>query len=87
MSQEVQAAGLVGPQRTALVGELNLRASRQTELTDRFPAHVVCKWLGNTETIARESYLQTLDAHLTRVIESSQSGDPDPMRAGGKWAE
>lgn len=26
----------------------NLRASRQTELAERFPAHVVCDWLGNS---------------------------------------
>ncbi len=30
----------------------NLRASRQTELSDMFPAHVVCSWLGNTEAVA-----------------------------------
>ena len=26
----------------------NLRATRQTELSEEFPAHVVCSWLGNT---------------------------------------
>lgn len=30
----------------------NLRASRQTELSARFPPHVVCTWLGNTTTVA-----------------------------------
>jgi hypothetical protein len=41
----------------------NLRASRQTELTDRFPLHVVCKWLGNSAPIADKHYLQVTDAH------------------------
>jgi integrase len=35
----------------------NLRASRQTELAERFPLHVVCSWLGNTTTVATQSYL------------------------------
>ena len=30
----------------------NLRSSRQTELEERFPTHVVCAWLGNSEEIA-----------------------------------
>lgn len=34
----------------------NLRASRQTELSEQYPAHVVCAWMGNTETVARDHY-------------------------------
>lgn len=30
----------------------NLRSSRQTELTQTRPTHVVCAWLGNSPTIA-----------------------------------
>ena len=30
----------------------NLRASRQTELTARFPLHVVCGWIDNSAPIA-----------------------------------
>jgi integrase len=32
----------------------NLRSSRQTELAELFPSHVVCAWLGNSEEIARD---------------------------------
>lgn len=46
----------------------NLRASRQTELCERFPAHVVCEWLGNTEAVAAGHYLQVMDAHFGRAI-------------------
>lgn len=44
----------------------NLRSSRQTELAERFPSHVVCAWLGNSEDIAREHYLQVTDEHFAR---------------------
>lgn len=42
----------------------NLRASRQTELENAFPSHVVCSWLGNSEAIARRHYLQVTDEHF-----------------------
>ena len=45
----------------------NLRASRQTELTETFPAHVVSAWLGNSERIAAEHYLQVLDSHFQKA--------------------
>ncbi len=53
----------------------NLRATRQTELTDRFPAHVVAAWLGNSERIATEHYLQVTDAHYAEAVRK-------PVRAG-----
>jgi integrase len=42
----------------------NLRSSRQTELAETFPSHVVCGWLGNSEKIAREHYYQITDEHF-----------------------
>ncbi len=30
----------------------NLRSTRETELIERFPIHVVCKWLGNSSAVA-----------------------------------
>lgn len=44
----------------------NLRASRQTELCDVFPEHVVCAWLGNTDKVAREHYLHARETHYER---------------------
>src|SRR5262245_10943558 len=35
----------------------NLRASRETELMEAFPAHVVCAWRGNSEAMAAKHYL------------------------------
>ena len=45
----------------------NLRASRQTELEEQFPSHVVCAWLGNSEAVARKHYLQVLDSHFQKA--------------------
>jgi len=47
----------------------NLRASRETELMRRFPAHVVVEWIGHSLTIAREHYLQTTDEDWKSAIE------------------
>jgi integrase len=42
----------------------NLRSSRQTELAEKYPIHVVCAWLGNSRAIAQEHYLQVTDSHF-----------------------
>jgi hypothetical protein len=49
----------------------NLRASRQTELADQFPSHVVCRWIGNSEDVAREHYLSVTPEHIERAISGS----------------
>ena len=54
----------------------NLRASRETELAERFPIHVVCAWLGNTPDIARKHYLQITDEHFQRALEPAASNSP-----------
>ena len=45
----------------------NLRSSRETELAERFPIHVVTSWLGNTPDIAQKHYLQTTDEHFRQA--------------------
>src|SRR5438477_9450066 len=58
----------------------NMRSTRQTELTEIFPAHVVCAWLGNTEKIAQGHYLQVTDEHFERaagVIAPKRSAEDD----------
>jgi integrase len=44
----------------------NLRASAETDLAERFPMHVVCKWLGHGKLIAQEHYLQVTDEHFVK---------------------
>lgn len=60
----VQRAGLVAWPRPFH----NLRSSRQTELAEQFPSHVVCEWLGNSEDIARRHYLQVTDDHHAQAV-------------------
>jgi len=64
----------------------NLRSSRQTELTEDFPSHVVCAWLGNSEEIAREHYLQVTDEHFDRakVGEALQNAVQQSSATAGK---
>ncbi len=54
----------------------NLRASRETELANQFPLHVVTGWLGNTPRVADRHYLQTLDEHFRQAVvgEGRESG-------------
>ena len=40
-----------------------LPASR-TVLTDEFPQHVVCAWLGNSERVAEKHYLHVTNEHI-----------------------
>jgi integrase len=49
----------------------SMRASRQTELERDFPIHVVCSWLGNTEAIAKKSYLLVTDSDFTRATQGN----------------
>jgi integrase len=52
----------------------NLRASCQTELENRFPSHVVCRWLGNSEAVARKHYLQVTEEHYAQATSGGAGG-------------
>ena len=45
----------------------NLRSTRETELVERWPEHVVCAWIGNSKAVAREHYLQVTDEHFEQA--------------------
>ena len=47
-----------------------LRATRQTELADRFPLHVVCAWIGNSQPVAMKHYLQVTDEHFAEAVQN-----------------
>jgi integrase len=59
----------------------NLRSSRQTELAERFPSHVVCDWLGNSEDIARKHYFQTTDDHFARAATEATKAKQNPKQS------
>lgn len=58
----------------------NLRATRETELAEQFPLHVVCAWIGNSTAIAAKHYLQVTDDHFNRA-----AGQPE--KAAQKTAQ
>ncbi len=45
----------------------NLRASRETELAAEYPLHVVCRWIGNSATVAAKHYLQVTEGDFERA--------------------
>ena len=47
----------------------NLRSTRETELAQSYPIHVVCAWLGNSQRVAAKHYLQVTDADYERAAE------------------
>jgi integrase len=57
----------------------SMRASRQTELEREFPLHVVCSWLGNTEAVARKSYLLVTDEDFAKAIEPKRGTNGAPL--------
>jgi len=48
----------------------NMRSTRQTELSETYPEHVVCAWLGNSSRVARKHYLQLTDAHFEKAAQN-----------------
>lgn len=55
----------------------NLRASRETELAQDFPIHVVCKWIGNSVKVAQKHYLQVTDADSEKATSNPTSHRPE----------
>jgi integrase len=55
----------------------NLRSTRQTELTDVWPVHKVCKWLGNSAAVAVKHYLQDpTDDDFSRAAQKATQTPP-----------
>jgi len=48
----------------------NLRSTRETELTQQFPVHVVCKWIGNSPQVANRHYLQVTEEHFAQAVQN-----------------
>ena len=61
----------------------NLRSSRQTELAETYPIHVVCSWIGNSEAVAKDHYLQITDAHFAQAV---QEPTPAPVAPNAEAA-
>ena len=46
----------------------NLRATRQTELAQIHPIHVVCEWIGNSQAVAAKHYLRVTEADFAQAF-------------------
>lgn len=55
----------------------NMRSSRETDLAAAFPLHVACAWMGNTEAVAIQHYLQVKDEDYERAAKHGTT----PVRA------
>jgi len=55
----------------------NLRASCATDWVEKYPNHVVAKWLGHSPMIAAIHYLQTRERHFEDVVAGGGKGTPD----------
>jgi len=61
----------------------NLRSTRQTELEELFPSHVVCSWIGNSERVAAKHYLQVTEDHFARAanaLSNRPEGEQKPRK-------
>ena len=59
----------------------NLRATRQTELSDQFPAHVVCEWLGNSQAVANKHYLHTTEEQFEQARKAAHKAAQYPSES------
>ena len=55
----------------------NLRSTRETELAETYPMHVVCRWLGNSQLVAAKHYLQLTDDHFQRAVAPAPTAPTD----------
>ncbi len=63
----------------------NLRASCATDWVERYPSHVVAKWLGHSPKVAAQHYLMSRDHHFEDVVSGAAkvpaAKGPDEMEA------
>ena len=62
----------------------NLRSTRETELADEFPMHVVCQWIGNSQPIAAKHYLQVTADHFSKALQKALQQPAVLPRAGSQ---
>lgn len=71
MNRIIEQAGLPIWEKTFQ----NLRATRRTELQEKFQDHVVNAWLGHSSATAAKHYLQVTDEHFASGL-SAETGEP-----------
>ncbi len=64
----------------------NLRSSRETELLDAFPVHVVAKWMRHDPKVSLKHYAQTMEEHFERAAGGAKSGALEAQKAAQQVA-
>jgi len=62
----------------------NLRSTRETELAEQFPVHVVCEWIGNSPRVAAKHYLQVTEDHFARAVQKTVQNPVQQASAPGR---
>ena len=65
----------------------NLRSTRETELAEEYPMHVVCDWIGNSQAVAAKHYLQTTDEHFATAAQKAAQNMAQDMGTGRQALE
>jgi integrase len=61
----------------------NLRSTRETELAEEYPLHVVTAWLGNSRAVATKHYLQVTEDHFAKATQKATQTVHDSGCQGG----
>ena len=64
----------------------NLRASCATDWVEKYPSHVVAKWLGHSPKVAAQHYLMSRDHHFEDVVGGGES-NPSVGADGGQGGQ
>ena len=64
-----------------------LRASRATELVDKYPSHVCAAWLGHTEAIANQHYRMVTSEHVQRATSEPTGSLPGQPKSNEELAQ
>lgn len=52
----------------------NLRSSRETELLEKFPVHVVALWMAHDAKVSLKHYAQTTEEYFNWAVSGAKSG-------------
>jgi integrase len=69
----------------------SLRATRQSELAEHYPVHVVSAWIGNSAMVAEKHYLMVTPEHFAKATQNPMQHPPartdnEPKRTDSKSA-
>ena len=64
----------------------NLRSTRQTELAESYPMHVVCAWIGNSAAVTAKHYLQLTDEHFQQALRGPERAAQNPAQQASESA-